>query len=35
VNDETYRIFHADSIENVEAWLAGKPIRVMNAEFLK
>jgi phosphoglycerate dehydrogenase-like enzyme len=35
VNDETYRIFHADSIDNVEAWLAGKPIRVMNAEFLK
>ena len=35
VNDETYRIFHADSIENVEAWLSGKPIRVMNAEFLK
>jgi D-3-phosphoglycerate dehydrogenase len=34
VNDETYRVFHADSIENVEAWLAGKPIRVMNAEFL-
>jgi D-3-phosphoglycerate dehydrogenase len=35
VNDETYRMFHADSIENVEAWLSGKPIRVMNAEFLK
>lgn len=35
VNDETYRIFHADSIENVEAWLAGKPIRVMNQEFLR
>jgi phosphoglycerate dehydrogenase-like enzyme len=35
VNDETYRMFHADSIENVEAWLSGKPVRVMNAEFLK
>lgn len=35
VNDETYRIFHEDSVENVAAWLAGKPIRVMNAEFLK
>jgi phosphoglycerate dehydrogenase-like enzyme len=35
VNDETYRVFHADQIENVEAWLAGKPIRVMNAEHLK
>ncbi len=35
VNDETYRVFHQDTIENVEAWLAGKPIRVMNAEHLK
>ena len=35
VNDETYRVFHADSIENVEAWLAGRPIRVMNAEHLR
>jgi D-3-phosphoglycerate dehydrogenase len=35
VNDQTYRIFHADSIENVEAWLAGKPIRVINQEFLR
>jgi phosphoglycerate dehydrogenase-like enzyme len=35
VNDETYRVFHEDSVENVAAWLAGKPIRVMNAEFLK
>jgi phosphoglycerate dehydrogenase-like enzyme len=35
VNDETYRVFHQDTVENVEAWLAGQPIRVMNAEFLK
>jgi phosphoglycerate dehydrogenase-like enzyme len=35
VNDETYRVFHQDSVENVEAWLAGKPVRVMNAEHLK
>jgi phosphoglycerate dehydrogenase-like enzyme len=35
VNDENLRIFHQDSVENVEAWLDGKPIRVMNAEFLK
>lgn len=35
VNDETYRIFHADSVENVEAWLDGKPLRVMNQEFLR
>lgn len=34
VNDETYRVFHQDSVENVEAWLAGKPVRVMNAEHL-
>lgn len=34
VNDETYRVFHQDSVENVAAWLAGRPIRVMNAEFL-
>jgi phosphoglycerate dehydrogenase-like enzyme len=35
VNDETYRTFHQDSVDNVEAWLDGKPIRVMNADFLK
>ena len=35
VNEETYRVFHADALENVEAWLAGKPIRVMNAEHLR
>jgi D-3-phosphoglycerate dehydrogenase len=35
VNEETYRVFHQDSVENVAAWLAGKPVRVMNAEFLK
>lgn len=35
VNDETYRVFHQDSVENVEAWLAGRPIRVMNAEHLR
>jgi phosphoglycerate dehydrogenase-like enzyme len=35
VNEETYQVFHQDSVENVQAWLAGKPIRVMNAEHLK
>jgi D-3-phosphoglycerate dehydrogenase len=30
VNEENYRVFHADTVENVEAWLAGKPIRVLN-----
>ncbi|HLS85805.1 MAG TPA: D-2-hydroxyacid dehydrogenase family protein [Burkholderiales bacterium] len=35
VNDENLRVFHEDSVENVEAWLSGMPIRVMNEEFLK
>jgi phosphoglycerate dehydrogenase-like enzyme len=35
VNDETYRVFHEDSVENVLAWLAGRLIRVMNAEHLR
>ena len=30
VNEENYRVFHADTVENVEAWLAGNPIRVLN-----
>jgi phosphoglycerate dehydrogenase-like enzyme len=30
VNEENYRVFHADTVENVEAWLAGRPIRVLN-----
>ena len=30
VNAENYRVFHADSVENVEAWLAGRPIRIIN-----
>jgi len=35
VNDENLRVFYEDSVENVEAWLSGKPVRVMNAEFLQ
>ena len=31
VHEENYRIFYPDSVENVAAWLAGKPIRVINA----
>lgn len=31
VNDENYRMFYGDALENIEAWLAGKPIRVINA----
>ena len=30
VNEENYRVFHADTVENVAAWLAGNPIRVLN-----
>ena len=31
VNDENYRMFYGDALENIEAWLAGKAIRVINA----
>jgi len=30
VNEDNYRALYADTVENVEAWLAGKPIRVLN-----
>ena len=30
VNEENYRTMYADTVENVSAWLAGKPIRVLN-----
>ena len=26
------RAFYADTVENVEAWLEGKPLRVLNPE---
>ena len=29
VNGENYRTFHRDTVENVAAWLAGKPIRIL------
>jgi D-3-phosphoglycerate dehydrogenase len=29
VNDENYRLFYGDTVENVGAWLAGKPIRLL------
>jgi phosphoglycerate dehydrogenase-like enzyme len=31
VNEENYRVFYADTVENVAAWLAGKPIRLLNS----
>ncbi len=30
VNDENLRMFYGDALENIEAWIAGKPIRVIN-----
>jgi D-3-phosphoglycerate dehydrogenase len=31
VHDDNYRIFYGDTLENVTAWMAGKPLRVINA----
>jgi D-3-phosphoglycerate dehydrogenase len=31
VHEENYRIFYGDTVENVAAWMAGKPVRVINA----
>ena len=31
VNEENYRLFYADTVENVAAWLAGKPIRLLSS----
>ena len=31
VHEDNYRIFYGDTLENVAAWMAGKPIRVINA----
>jgi D-3-phosphoglycerate dehydrogenase len=30
VHEDNYRIFYGDTVENVAAWLAGKPIRIIN-----
>jgi phosphoglycerate dehydrogenase-like enzyme len=30
VNDENLRMFYGDALENLEAFLDGKPIRVIN-----
>ena len=30
VHEENYRIFYGDTVENVAAWMAGKPLRVLN-----
>ncbi|TMG78727.1 MAG: D-2-hydroxyacid dehydrogenase family protein, partial [Betaproteobacteria bacterium] len=34
VNAENYRMFYRDSVENVAAWIAGTPVRVLNPEAL-
>ena len=31
VHDDNYRIFYGDTLENVAAWMSGKPLRVINA----
>ena len=31
VTEETYRVFYGDTLENIQAFLAGKPIRVLNS----
>lgn len=31
VTEEAYRLFYGQSVENIEAWLAGKPVRVLSA----
>lgn len=32
VTEETYRIYYGDAVEDIAAWLAGAPIRVLNGE---
>ncbi|TMI04933.1 MAG: D-2-hydroxyacid dehydrogenase family protein, partial [Betaproteobacteria bacterium] len=34
VNAENYRVFYRDTVENVAAWIAGTPVRVLNPEAL-
>ena len=31
VHEDNYRIFYADTVENVAAWMSGTPVRVINA----
>ena len=30
VSHDTYRVFYSQTVENIEAWLAGKPVREIN-----
>ena len=34
VSEDVYRVFWGDCVENVEAWLDGKPVRLLNPEAL-
>jgi len=34
VTEDAYRVFYRDTVEDVAAWLAGRPIRVMNPAAL-
>ena len=34
VSEDVFRTFYADALEDIEAWLDGAPIRVMNPEAL-
>lgn len=31
VTEETYKVFYRDTVENIEAWMKGKPIRIMES----
>ena len=31
VTEDTYRVFYGQTVEDIEAWLAGDPVRVINA----
>lgn len=33
--EEVYRVFYEDTVENLEAYIAGKPIRLLNPEVLQ
>jgi len=34
VSEDVFRVFYADALEDIEAWLDGAPIRVLNPEAL-
>jgi len=32
VTDDSYRIYYGESVENIRAWIAGTPIRVLTSQ---